>query len=1447
MQFKTPSAEALRLSGERGQYTPRADQGASFEDQALVAHEVFRQQLDGLAAPPSRDQSFEILSELHWLINGTIMRLPSGMVPQVASLPEVFSVTPHIIPDIPDIPDNPDMLDVLGVPDTPTNIDIPDNIVNPLNAAFLHEKPPSSGFFHNDGMMRNTRMLLNIDYIHNDLGITGNGVTVVSIDGGIYEGHPEFARYLVGGRIPGWQFYDEPGTAINHGTQTAGAIISMAPEVKLWSLQRVSSGGPGLSSLTALQHATRDIGADVIYTWGWYPNTPYSPEAAAVSIAVEAGHVVVAAVHNQARPNNQVDAQHWSDSLFQGKIENNIVWQSVMSPLSPLSINVAAGTYGSEGYPLDMDDITSYSGRGPVPQTYHIKPDIVTNGYRGYTTWDMNSPGNANNDLYGSFSGTSQAGPLAAGIAALLVQAFPSAPPHEIKARLMNNGRHITGVDMGNSGQYISVFSEGAGFVQPLDAILNDTIVTVSQEVPMTTNINAPWEQKEIPSFNYGSLQSLLPGNAKMFCATISNRSNATITYNIDHSFINNPGNAAGITFSQRSITVAPGRQEKFYATISVSGSVPGGITAFYEGFVNISGGSCPVRLPFALVNPSATYVNAANLSFDLNGGAVTLNTHDLITEIDPIKIPVGANILGFLKNYHGGLSQHGPFRDGHIFMGWYMDPGFSEPVTVLTNIASNADAVLHARWGLDVANISVFVQPAKLSYYVGEPLDLNGLVIRVLYSDGSSDIVPHMDFGAYGLASGLSDGTVMSIEQHNNSTIKIMHALSGKSTRTHSLAVMPLPIESAMISIEPPLTGSIPAATVQSFGAGYTVSEAVWAPALPGTKFLGSTIYTVAIKLSADNGYAFSDALAATVNGHSAGVASIGADTAYVEYTFGPTAEKTVADVIILSQPHALSYTEGEALDLAGLEAKLIYNDDTTENVVYAGFVVHGLSAEPADGTILSITPHNGMFIAITHESSRQATLMNPLTVITAPPTFEGLSIKTQPLLNYIVGDTLDLTSLVITIGYSDLSFIDVGFQSFWEHGYITSIDHGTVLEEAHNGARVSITHAESGRTANTSPLTVDTAQVTVVGISIKTQPMLIYAEGGALDLSALVVAIRYSDSTTKDVAFSGFAENDLTTDATHGAVLGAAHNGTRITVAHGASGLTARTNMLAISPASTAPTVPTAPPPPPAGGVTGSANAGGLTAPIFTTPPMPSTAPTLAPTPTPAATLMPAATPTPRSARTTAVILDPSSPPLAPAAPIMDDIDGSHWAAGYIGFLAARGIVSGYPAGGGKLEFRPDNDITRAELMKLICVSLELELIDDYEGSAFADWAEVPDWARPFVAALVEAGIVKGSLHYNNIYIYANNNVTREEMVTMIVRALGAAFPESGAADAAPPQNASVGAPDLGEASFWARDFVVFALQYGMINVDAYGNINPIRNAKRDETAMALYMLLS
>ncbi|GIP30809.1 Ig-like domain-containing protein [Paenibacillus sp. J2TS4] len=83
--------------------------------------------------------------------------------------------------------------------------------------------------------------------------------------------------------------------------------------------------------------------------------------------------------------------------------------------------------------------------------------------------------------------------------------------------------------------------------------------------------------------------------------------------------------------------------------------------------------------------------------------------------------------------------------------------------------------------------------------------------------------------------------------------------------------------------------------------------------------------------------------------------------------------------------------------------------------------------------------------------------------------------------------------------------------------------------------------------------------------------------------------------------------------------------------------------------------------------------------------------------------------------------------------------DIAG-HWAKSNIKRAAAKGIVSGYPDG----TFRPNHPVTRAEFTVMLFGALQLE--EEGSTLTFTDQDQIGIWAKQTVAKAVKAGIVSG-----------------------------------------------------------------------------------------------------
>lgn len=114
----------------------------------------------------------------------------------------------------------------------------------------------------------------------------------------------------------------------------------------------------------------------------------------------------------------------------------------------------------------------------------------------------------------------------------------------------------------------------------------------------------------------------------------------------------------------------------------------------------------------------------------------------------------------------------------------------------------------------------------------------------------------------------------------------------------------------------------------------------------------------------------------------------------------------------------------------------------------------------------------------------------------------------------------------------------------------------------------------------------------------------------------------------------------------------------------------------------------------------------------------------------------------------------------------PYVDDIP--EWARGYINATTDAGIFTGYPSG----EFKPDEYITREEMIAVITRAFNIKLEDSSLELSFKDKDEIGNWALEYVKAGYEKEIIEG--YPDNTY-RPKNYITRAETATIICKLKG------------------------------------------------------------------------
>ncbi|CAM3569910.1 MULTISPECIES: S-layer homology domain-containing protein [Saccharibacillus] len=187
------------------------------------------------------------------------------------------------------------------------------------------------------------------------------------------------------------------------------------------------------------------------------------------------------------------------------------------------------------------------------------------------------------------------------------------------------------------------------------------------------------------------------------------------------------------------------------------------------------------------------------------------------------------------------------------------------------------------------------------------------------------------------------------------------------------------------------------------------------------------------------------------------------------------------------------------------------------------------------------------------------------------------------------------------------------------------------------------------------------------------------------------------------------------------------------------------------------------------------------------------------------------------------TASLMGSFSAQAAPTSEFKDLDKASSWSRDAITQAKLLNLFSGDANG----NFRPNDQITREEMAKVVVELLQLPVKTSKAPSSFKDVSST-DWSAPFVEAVRLAGIMEGG---GGQLFKPKERVTREQLAVVMVKMLNLPRPTN--------TDSLKSLKDAAAIHGWASLYVASALQSGLM-IGTNGSFGPNAVAKREEAAM-------
>ncbi|WP_318246264.1 S8 family serine peptidase [Bacillus sp. PS06] len=233
-----------------------------------------------------------------------------------------------------------------------------------------------------------------------------------------------------------------------------------------------------------------------------------------------------------------------------------------------------------------MDTIASFSSRGPVTNTWEIKPDVVAPGV-GINSTIPNG--------YTELQGTSMAAPHVAGACALIKQAHPDWTPEQIKASLMNTAKLLKD----EKGDLYKSYEQGAGRIQVIEAMNAETLVYPS-------------------TLTFGLFEQKHHRTKKKLTITVDNQSDQEKHYSFEF-----PEHIEGFQWKLPTpFKLKPNEKRKITLSVDITPTVIG--AGLHSGHLFLDDGKKKTHIPYMIVIEEPDYPRVMAFQF----GAKEDRTH---------------------------------------------------------------------------------------------------------------------------------------------------------------------------------------------------------------------------------------------------------------------------------------------------------------------------------------------------------------------------------------------------------------------------------------------------------------------------------------------------------------------------------------------------------------------------------------------------------------------------------------------------------------------------------------------------------------------------------------------------------------------------------------------------------------------------------------------------